>query len=175
MKYVISILMVFMIAVLGCSPAEAPQAEAAPAGNEQTPAPSFEEAMSAYQNGTWITDWDQALAFSKELGRPVLVNFTGSDWCGWCIKLKDEVFSQKAFIDYAKENLIMLTLDFPRQKKLPVEQQAANQRLAEQYGIEGFPTIVFVSETGKEINRTGYQAGGAEKYVSHIKTLLTAK
>ncbi|MDP2172529.1 MAG: thioredoxin family protein [Candidatus Cloacimonadaceae bacterium] len=124
------------------------------------------------QSGTWITDWDQALAASKELGRPVLIDFTGSDWCGWCIKLKGEVFSKPAFIEYAKDNLILLMIDFPRKRKLPVEQQTANQKLAEKFEVEGFPTIVLVNENGKEIKRTGYQPGGPEKYIDHIKSLL---
>lgn len=69
-------------------------------------------AMDKYEPGTWLTDYNLALRLSKESGKPVLINFTGSDWCPWCFRLRDEVFSQDAFINFAKENLILLMIDF---------------------------------------------------------------
>lgn len=120
----------------------------------------------------WLTDYDQAIKVAAEKKLPVLVDFTGSDWCGWCIRLDKEVFSQDAFVAYAKVNLVLLKLDFPNRKKLPKTEAAKNQALAEKYGVQGFPTIVLLGADGKEKARTGYKSGGAETYVEHLKGLL---
>ena len=125
-----------------------------------------------YVAGEWITDYDKALALAKESKLPVLLNFTGSDWCSWCIRLSKEVFSEKAFAEYAKANLILLKLDFPRNLPQTPEEKQRNETLAKQYGIEGFPTIVILNPDGKEIGRTGYQQGGVEKYIEHLKSLI---
>jgi len=120
----------------------------------------------------WLTDYDQAIKVAAEKKQPVLVDFTGSDWCGWCIRLDNEVFSQEAFLAYAKDNLVLLKLDFPNRKKLPKEEAARNQALAEKFGVQGFPTIVLLGADGQEKARTGYKPGGAETYVEHLKGLL---
>lgn len=125
-----------------------------------------------YEPGTWLTDYSLALRLSQESGKPVLINFTGSDWCPWCFRLRDEVFAQDTFIKFAKENLILLMIDFPMHKKLPPEQVKINEALQEKYGIEGYPTVVMVNAEGKEIARTGYREGGADNYVVHLKELL---
>ncbi len=131
-----------------------------------------QQPQTVYVPGEWITDYDAAINYAKELNRPVLMNFTGSDWCSWCFKLRDEVFSKKDFIDYAKDNLILLTVDFPKRKQLPLAEQQANDALAMKYGVNGYPTIVFVDSTGKELNRSGYQPGGASAYVKLIQNLI---
>ena len=102
----------------------------------------------------------------------MLLDFTGSDWCGWCIRLKKEVFDEKQFQDYAKENLIMVELDFPQAKELPKKVKEQNDKLAQQYQIQGYPTIVLLDSSGKEVGRTGYQEGGPQKYVEHLKEIL---
>ena len=122
--------------------------------------------------GEWGTDWEAAKAQAKKENKPIFINFTGTDWCGWCIKLDKEVFSKDAFKAYARDNLVLLKLDFPRRKMLPKEKSARNQELAEIFGIRGFPTIVLLGADGKEKARTGYQRGGAEAYVEHLKGLL---
>ncbi len=129
------------------------------------------QAEARVEEKLWLTDFDQALKVAAEKKLPVLVDFTGSDWCGWCIRLDKEVFSQDAFKAYAKEHLVLLKLDFPR-KKLPKEQAEKNQALSERFKIRGFPTIVLVDADGREKARTGYKAGGAEAYVAHLKALL---
>ena len=120
----------------------------------------------------WFSNLEDAKTEAQIWKRPVFVNFTGSDWCGWCIKLEEEVFSKPEFIQYARDNLIMVRLDFPRSKPQPVEIQQYNQTIAQQFGIKGFPTILLLDMDGKEIVRTGYQYGGAPAYVQHIKELL---
>ncbi|MES2439934.1 MAG: thioredoxin family protein [Verrucomicrobiota bacterium] len=120
----------------------------------------------------WETDLEVAKKRAKEEHKEILADFTGSDWCGWCIKLKKEVFDQPEFQEYAKKHLIMLELDFPRNKELPAKLKEQNDKLNEEFQIEGFPTVLLMNSRGKEINRTGYQEGGPAKYVEHLKELL---
>lgn len=120
----------------------------------------------------WITDFDAAKAKAEADGKPMLVDFTGSDWCGWCIKLDKEVFSKEAFKDYAAKNLILVEIDFPRQKAQSDKLKAQNRALAEKYGVRGFPTILLLDADGEVIKKTGYRRGGAEKYVEHLKGIL---
>lgn len=182
MKNIMIIVMLLALSVLGCKQADntPPPEQVAGETNTEANSPSdqpidFDAAMQdtdGYKSGEWITDYDAALAAAQKMGRPVLVNFTGSDWCGWCIKLMDEVFSKDEFIKYASDNLVLLKLDFPRKTQLPPAEAKANEQLAQKFKVTGFPTIVLLDGTGKEINRTGYQPGGPVKYISHLKALL---
>ena len=173
MKLLLTISMVAAVMVLGCTPA--PKAEPEPVVAENQTEASFDEAMGDYKTGEWIENYELALATAKELKRPVLINFTGSDWCSWCKKLSAEVFTQDQFKDYAKANLVLLKLDYPRSIPQTAELKAQNQKLQEQYKIQGYPTIVLLDSTGKEISQLGYEAGGAAKYVDRIKTLVNPK
>ncbi|MEO0508446.1 MAG: thioredoxin family protein [Verrucomicrobiota bacterium] len=125
-------------------------------------------------SGDWMTEFDAAAAKAKAEKKPMLLDFTGSDWCGWCIKLDKEVFSQSAFKDYAGDNLVLVELDFPSRKKQSAELQAQNKALAEKYGIRGYPTIVLLTPEGDLIEKTGYRRGGPEKYVDHIRELIAS-
>jgi thioredoxin-related protein len=122
----------------------------------------------------WLNDFEAAKEQAAVEGKPMLVDFTGSDWCIWCIKLNDEVFSQAAFKDFAEEKLVLVELDFPRSKAQPAELRAQNEALAGQYGIRGFPTVLVLSPEGELIERTGYRRGGAEDYVAHIEEILAS-
>lgn len=112
-----------------------------------------------------MTDFEAAQAKAAAEQKPMLLDFTGSDWCGWCIKLDKEVFSQEAFQNYAAEALVLVELDFPRGKDQSAKLKAQNKALAEKYGIRGFPTILILSPEGELIEKTGYRRGGAESYV----------
>jgi thioredoxin-related protein len=120
----------------------------------------------------WETDFELAKQRAKDEKKDILVDFTGTDWCSWCIKLKKEVFDQPAFQEYAKKNLIMVELDFPRKKVLDEKLKKQNAELAEKYEIKGYPTILLLNAKGREVARTGYQEGGPDKYIEHLKTLL---
>jgi protein disulfide-isomerase len=171
MKSYMIVLILILFTVVSCVAKDPDGSEAA----ENAPATGSQDetgAGSGYEAGTWIVNYPQALQYAEALGRPVLINFTGSDWCIWCKKLSSEVFTQDAFLAYARENLVLLKIDFPQKIKLDPAEQKANEELAGQFGIEGFPTIVLVDAKGEEIARTGYQQGGAEKYVQHLQELL---
>ena len=120
----------------------------------------------------WLTDLSVVQAKAKEEGKPILMDFTGSDWCGWCIKLKKEVFSKPAFIDYANEHLILMTVDFPNRKQQEESLKDQNNTLLDNYGVKAFPTIILVDAEGKVLGETSYRRGGPEAYIDHLKSLL---
>jgi thioredoxin-related protein len=120
----------------------------------------------------WYTDFEQAKAVAKSHKIPILIDFTGSDWCIWCHKLSSEVFEQKAFRDYARKNLVLVEIDFPKNLTQTETLENYNKALAHKFNVTGFPTIVLTDASGKEINRTGYLEGGPVKYVNHLKELL---
>ncbi|GAA5127890.1 thioredoxin family protein [Luteolibacter yonseiensis] len=135
--------------------------------------PAAPEAAAAADTDVfkWETDYEVAKKRAKDEKKDILVDFTGSDWCGWCIKLKKEVFDKPEFQEYAKKHLVMLELDFPRKKQLPAKEKEQNEKLSQEFQIEGFPTILLLKASGREIARTGYQEGGPEKYIEHLKGL----
>src|SRR5882672_11063026 len=104
----------------------------------------------------WQTDLAKAQAQAKKENKLVMLDFTGSDWCGWCIKLNKDVFSTQEFADYAKKNLVLVEVDFPRHKELAADQKKANQALQEKYKIEGYPTIIVLNPEGKKLGDLGY-------------------
>ena len=129
--------------------------------------------FGAFAAEGWMTDFEKAKAVAKEKNLPILIDFSGSDWCGWCIKLDKEVFSQQAFKEYAKDNLVMVLADFPSDKsKQSAELQKQNEKLAKEFGVRGFPTVYLLNSEGKVVAKTGYEPGGPEAYIASIKKLL---
>ncbi|MDY0083087.1 MAG: thioredoxin family protein [Ignavibacteriaceae bacterium] len=120
----------------------------------------------------WETNLETALEKAKQENKAVLVNFTGSDWCIWCQRLSDEVFSENEFESFANDNLILVKLDFPKNIEQTVETKMYNNQLAQKFGIQGFPTILLFNSQGQMVLQTGYQPGGAANYVSHLKGYL---
>jgi len=122
----------------------------------------------------WMTDFEKAKAKAKSDNKYMLIDFSGSDWCGWCIKLDKEVFSTKAFQAYAKDNLVLMLADFPSDKsKQSEEVQKQNEQMKNDFPIRGFPTVFILSPDGNIVAKTGYQDGGPEAYIEHIKQLIT--
>jgi protein disulfide-isomerase len=117
----------------------------------------------------WLTDYAKALAQAKAQNKPVLIDFTGSDWCGWCIKLDKEVFSLEDFKSYAAQKLVLLKVDFPRRKALPAEESAQNQKLASQFKIQGYPTIIVLKPDGSKAGELGYMPGGPKAFISALE------
>lgn len=120
----------------------------------------------------WTDDYEAAKKQAAEENKDMLLDFTGSDWCGWCIKLVNEVFSKDEFKAYADQNLVLVEIDFPRdQTKLSDETKAQNNSLKDAFGIRGYPTIYLTDAQGRPYARTGYQRGGPEVYVAHLQEL----
>jgi thioredoxin-related protein len=126
---------------------------------------------SARADATWLTDFQKAQAEAKEGHKLILLEFTGSDWCIWCIRLEAEVFSQPEFADFAKKNLVLVRADFPRAKPLSAEVRKQNQELAQRYEIGGFPTIVVLNGEGKQVGLLGYVPGGPGPFLDELKKL----
>jgi len=124
-------------------------------------------------SNTWSEDWVSVTTLAQETQKPILINFTGSDWCVWCKRLDKEVFSQKTFQQYAQDNLILFKADFPSKIPQSKEIKDQNASLQKKYKIKGYPTIMLVNAEGEVIARTGYQKGGASAYVRHLESLLT--
>lgn len=119
----------------------------------------------------WSTDFAKAQAQAKAEDKLLLLDFTGSDWCGWCRILRQEVFSQPEFEEYAKKNLVLMTVDFPRAKPLSDEVRKQNQSLAQKFEIRGFPTIVILNGDGKLVGMLGYMPGGPAAFISELKQI----
>ncbi|MBR4598161.1 MAG: thioredoxin family protein [Opitutales bacterium] len=118
----------------------------------------------------WLLDYDAALSKAKAENKPLIVLFTGSDWCIWCKKLEKDTLSKREFINYADKNYVMVLCDFPRAGANP-EQMKKNQALAQKFGIEGFPTLVLVdAKTGKSVQFGYASADTPKKFFDFVKT-----
>jgi thiol-disulfide isomerase/thioredoxin len=121
----------------------------------------------------WAADYDKAVELAKAQKKDLLVDFTGSDWCHWCIKLHEEVFDQEAFLSATQKDYVLVALDFPNDPaiKAQVPNPQRNAELARIHQVQGYPTVLLMTPDGDVYGRTGYQAGGAEKYVAHLAEL----
>lgn len=118
----------------------------------------------------WTTDLNKALEKAKAENKSVLVEFTGSDWCPPCIAMRKNVFSKKEFVTAASKKFILVELDFPKGDK---DLKEKNQPLAEQYKIEGFPTVVLLGADGKEFTRFfASQFPKTEDFLKHLDEAL---
>lgn len=120
----------------------------------------------------WETDFKAAQAAAAKSGKPMLVNFTGSDWCGWCIKLDGEVFSKEEFKSWASENVVLVKLDFPRRTKQDTAIKKQNSALAQKYSVRGFPTVLFIDAKGKVIGKSGYMKGGPSAWTKSAESII---
>lgn len=121
--------------------------------------------------GDWGDDYKAALATAAKENKKVLLDFTGSDWCGWCMRLKKETFDQTAFKDYAAKNLVLVEIDFPQGKTLSNAVRMQNDSLQQQYQVQGFPTIVLLSPDGKVIKQqSGYIPGGPKGFIDWVNS-----
>ena len=124
----------------------------------------------------WVNEFENAKKTAATEGKDLLMDFTGSDWCSWCIKLHKEVFDLDAFKAAAPKNFVLVELDFPQDKsKLSKEVQEQNAKLQTQFAIQGYPSIVLADASGRPYAQTGYQPGGAETYLKHLDELRAVK
>ena len=127
--------------------------------------------LAAAESG-WLSDYKKAQQEAKTSNKFLLLDFTGSDWCGWCKRLEKEILSQSQFENYARENLVLLEVDFPRAKPQSPELRKQNQELAQQYQIEGFPTIVVLNGDGQKLwQYDGYFPDGLAAFIAELEKL----
>lgn len=134
------------------------------------------------QEITWHTDMAKATELSIKQKKPLLLFFTGSDWCGWCIRLQKEVLKTDEFAKWAKDNVVLVELDFPRRTPQDEAIKKQNFELQNMFQVRGYPTIWFVSPEKKDakinlngIGNTGYVAGGPEKWLAAANGILNSK
>ncbi|MEY2488307.1 MAG: hypothetical protein QOC70_249 [Verrucomicrobiota bacterium] len=118
-----------------------------------------------------MTSYEQGQQEAKANNKLVLLDFTGSDWCGWCILLDREVFSKPKFKEYASRNLVLVEVDFPRTKPLSDTMRKQNMRLAQQYQVQSFPTIIVLNSDGKMVAELGYMKGGPDAFIAVLEKL----
>jgi len=121
----------------------------------------------------WVMDFDKAKETARSEGKDLLINFTGSDWCGWCKRLDGEVFSKQIFHERTGSQFVYVFLDFPsgEEAQNKVIDPELNNKLREEFDVQGFPTIMLTDANGRPYGRTGYQEGGPEKYLEHVSSL----
>ena len=125
---------------------------------------------------TWLTDLPQAQAQAKSEKKIVLLDFTGSDWCGWCIKFKKEVLDTPEFQKYAAKNVVLVELDYPSHKEQSADLKTANAALKSRFAIHGFPTLIVLDQSGKEIGRqVGYAEGGPSAFIAKLEKYQAGK
>lgn len=123
----------------------------------------------------WGVGWKAAAQEATTAKKAILADFTGSDWCGWCIKLKKEVFDTPEFAAWATKTVVLLEVDFPNGKVQPEALKAENRGLAEKYAIEGFPTVLVLDASGKELGRLGYLEGGPKAWIAAADKILAGR
>jgi len=128
-------------------------------------------ASPAFAELAWTTDVPKAIEKAKAENKLVIMDFTGSDWCGWCIKLNKEVFSTAEFAEYAKKNLVPVEVDFPTKKAQTAELKKTNMELQKKYKIEGYPTIIVLNGEGKNVGQLGYMPGGPKNFIAKLDEL----
>lgn len=130
-------------------------------------------------NPGWMTNLEKAYAESEATGKPILANFTGSDWCGWCVRLTKSVFSKEDFKAWAKDNVVLLELDFPKRKQLPSDLQQQNYKLAQAFQVRGYPTVwLFDLEKDEnqkylitKLGKTGYTKTSKE-FIANMERMI---
>ena len=140
----------------------------------------FSFSTQAQEGLTWHTDMSKATDISIKENKPMFLLFTGSDWCGWCIRLQKEVFNTPEFIKWAKESVVLVELDFPRKNEQTDAVKMQNAQLQQQLQVRGYPTVWFVSAaktTDAKVNlnalgSTGYVAGGPEKWLAAANQIV---
>ncbi len=124
------------------------------------------------QESQWLTDLSKAQAKAKKENKLVLMDFNGSDWCPPCKALRKNVLSAREFLDYAKKNLVLVDVDFPRHTAQAAELKKANEALSKKFGIEAFPTVIVLSGEGKELKKSsGYDGQTPKDFISDLEKL----
>ncbi|MFT7678340.1 MAG: thioredoxin-related protein [Planctomycetota bacterium] len=161
------------LAITAASALSLPLNAATPANGSTESATASAALSTALSSEGWVADFDVAVKQAREQGKNLLVDFTGSDWCGWCIKLDEEVFSHESWSSVASKEYIFVSLDFPRSEeaKSKVPNPERNAALQAKYAVTGFPSILLMTVDGDVFGRTGYAPGGPEAYLTHMAEL----
>ena len=119
----------------------------------------------------WHDSFEDAQIAAAKTGKPILADFTGSNWCHWCVKLKEDVFEKNEFKEWARDNVILLELDYPRGIPQPPEIKEQNAELAKRYNIKGYPTVLLLSPEGEILGKLGHNSD-VSKWVQTASEIL---
>lgn len=139
------------------------------ANNNNNSARQMPAAKSQIQ---WYTDYSKAVQVAKKENKPLLLFFTGSDWCGWCKKMDQEIFSSPEFAKVVGNDFIFVEVDFPMNTQLPSAEAQQNATLKQKYGVTGYPTVIVLSPSENFIAETGYRPGGGQAYAEYLRQLI---
>jgi thioredoxin-related protein len=163
------------LTLAGCGqpsePADSPSVQATPSSESAQTAATAASAQATPSKPGWSTSYEQGQQEAKTNNKLVLLDFTGSDWCGWCVLLDREVFSKPQFKEYASKNLVLIELDFPKRKPLPDALRQQNLQLARRYQISAFPTIIVLNGDGQVVGELGYVKGGPNAFIAELERL----
>lgn len=125
----------------------------------------------------WTSSYKEAVTQSKQRRLPVMLYFTGSDWCPWCIRLSHEVFNTPDFAAWSRDRVILVKVDFPKNYQLPASQTAQNLKLLQKYRehLESYPTILFIDSSEKVVGKLGYQPGGRHVWINRAQAIVGKK
>ncbi|MDY0190970.1 MAG: thioredoxin family protein [Desulfuromonas sp.] len=123
-------------------------------------------------DSSWLEDLEQAKIIAQQNNKHIFIDFSGSDWCHWCVKMEKEILNTPEFRQFAAENLVLVSVDFPKRKKQSAQQKQRNEELARKYAVRGFPSVAILDSEGELVTMTGYRSGGATNYVEYLKQLL---
>jgi thioredoxin-related protein len=139
---------------------------------EIKPAPGTEKDGAQKDASGWYTDYAEAQKAARKNHKPIVVLFTGSDWCGWCIKLEKQILGEKEFKAWAEKKVVLYKADA---KGGPGNLSAENQKLMQGYGARGFPTLVITDTKGKSFGTTGYRDMTPKEYTKHLEEIIASK
>lgn len=129
--------------------------------------------LATFAKPTWMTDFPAAVASGAQTGKPLLLDFTGSDWCGWCKALHEEVFDTPGFAAWAQKNVILVEVDFPEKTPLEATVKQQNEALAKRFKVGSYPTIMLLDPTGtKVLGKMGYQKGGSRSWTKKADAII---
>ena len=138
--------------------------------NQASSQPLAGESLVQAAGLTWSLGFPRALARAKAGNKMILIDFTGSDWCPWCIKFDEDVLSKARFAAYAESKLVLVLADFPNHTKQSPALKQANEELGKKFRVEGYPTFVVLNASGKEIGRqVGYLRGGPDAFIAELE------
>lgn len=128
--------------------------------------------LDAASKINWMTNYEDAVNRAKSEQKPLLLFFTGSDWCGYCHQLDNEVFSSTEFSDNVGDKFVFVLLDFPRKSQQDPKTAAQNRELQKKFSIKGYPTVILLDDQLQQIGSTGYRPGGGKSYADHLQRMV---
>ena len=134
--------------------------------------PAVSPGNTAAPAAEWGTDFEAGLKLARETRRPILLDFTGSDWCGWCMKLDREILATPEFKQFADQHLVLVKIDFPMHQAQSEAERARNEALAARFQVQGFPTLVLLNPEAKPCGTLGYMPGGPGAFIEQLNSLI---